>query len=84
MMENENNDGVCPPKPVDQSLRETATALAVEYPRAAAYLRAQGYLQSENINKYSAGKHAMELLVDGGNIEDAENILKNWLPKDID
>lgn len=53
--------------------------LRAKYPRAAAYLKAEGYSLAANDRKATAGHEAMALLVNGGAIEDAEQILKNWL-----
>jgi hypothetical protein len=46
--------------------------LAVRYPRAAAYLKADKWSDSENINKRSAGKKALEKIING---EDHEKVL---------
>lgn len=81
MMEDEQNDGVNPPAPRNQALRDKADALKAQYPRAAMYLRAEGYACSNNINKYAAGIRAMEIISNGGDIEDAEYALNNWLPE---
>lgn len=81
MMDDEGNDGTNPPAPVDPSLDETARRLAAEYPRAAVYLRAEGYTRSNNVDKYIAGKKAMEIIATGGTIEDAVATLDNWLPE---
>lgn len=81
MMDDENNDGARPPKALDESLRTHADKLAARYPRAAAYLRAEGYTYSNNHHKYGAGKKAMTLIASGGNLDEAETILKNWLPE---
>lgn len=82
MMDDENNDGANPPKPENKSLGERAQELAEQYPRAAVYLRADGYTGSNNSHKYSAGKRAKELIAAGGSIEEAKQILENWLPKE--
>jgi len=72
-------DGIGP-EPVDKTLAAKASELARQYPRAAMYLRAQAFTYASNIDKYSAGKEAMELIAAGGSLEDAQEILKNWLP----
>ena len=77
MMNDENNDGARPPaSPRGPSSQE----LAAKHPRAAAYLRAEGYANAAHDQKAAAGKRAMELLAAGGSVEDADAILKNWLP----
>lgn len=81
MMEDEFNDGVNPPAAINETLRSRANTMAVQFPRAAIYLRAKSYTQSDNVNKYSAGKKAMEIISMGGSIEEAQNILENWLPE---
>lgn len=82
MMYDGNNDGVNPPKSIDRSLESKYKELARKYPRAYVYLKADGYTLSNNVDKYSAGEKAMELIKSGGSISDAEDILKNWLPKE--
>jgi hypothetical protein len=81
MMDDEYNDGVRPPEALNESLREKAIRLAEMYPRAAMYLRAKDYTLSSNHHKYGAGERAMNLIAEGGSLEEAENILKNWLPE---
>lgn len=78
MMDNEDNDGVNPPAHINQSLRKQASILTTQYPRAAVYLMAEGYTESDNLSKYSAGKDAMEIIATGGSIEDAKSVLANW------
>jgi len=78
MMDNEDNDGVNPPAPINQSLREIANSLAKQYPRAALYLKAEGYTLASNYRKYGAGKDAMEIIAAGGSVEDAKSVLANW------
>lgn len=79
MMDDEQNDGVNPPTPINQSLRAIANDLAKQYPRAAMYLRAEGYTLASNYRKYGAGKDAMEIIATGGSIEDAQATLDNWI-----
>ena len=69
------------PKSVDTSLAEIASELAAEYPRAAMYLQAKDYTYANNHHKYGAGKDAMDLIAQGGSLEDAAEILENWLPE---
>jgi uncharacterized protein YecT (DUF1311 family) len=46
--------------------------MAGQYPSAAAYLRAEAWTESSNVDKYSAGKRAMERIVAG---EDCEIVM---------
>jgi hypothetical protein len=69
------------PRPVDENFRTISSELNNQYPRAALYLRAEGFTYSDNLHKYSAGKKAMALLTEGGDIDTVESILKNWLPE---
>jgi len=75
MMEDENNDGVNPPSHPSTSSAE----LAKQFPRAAAYIRAESYSFASHWAKAKAGEEAMEIIASGGAIEDAEAKLKNWL-----
>jgi hypothetical protein len=75
MMEDEDNDGVCPPKhPVASSAE-----LAKQFPRAAVYIRAESYSFANHWAKVKAGEEAMEIIGSGGVIDDAEAKLENWL-----
>lgn len=76
MMEDENNDGARPPKPVTIKYAD----VAAKYPRAAIYIKAENYSLSEHYAKSTAGDKAMKLIEDGGSLADAEQILNNWLP----
>ena len=69
------------PRPINKALEMQASELAAQYPRAALYLRAKGYTSANNVDKYGAGKRAMELIAQGGDLDAAEAILKNWLPE---
>jgi len=75
MMDDEQNDGVRPPNPIDKSLKEKFVDLAEKYPRAALYLKAENQHDSahwaDNTGKGAAGKKAMDLLAANGSIEDA-------------
>ena len=82
MMSDEDNDGANPPEAYNSAYEKKAKELAKQYPRAAMYLYAEGYTMSNNVYKYSAGKDAMKLIAEGGSLEEASEILKNWLPKD--
>jgi len=77
----ESGDSISP-KALDETLEKIASALAIQYPRAAMYLRANSYTYASNHHKYGAGKRAMELIANGGSLEEAEKILKNWLPEE--
>lgn len=77
MMEDEQNDGVNPPSAPKISFDE----LAKKYPRAAVYVRAEGYKCASHYAKSAAGEKAMKLLKQGGEIKEAEFILENWLPE---
>jgi len=76
MMENGQNDGVNPPKPVAVK----SSDVAGKYPRAALYLKAEAYSRASHYAKVTAGKKAMEIIEDGGDLARAESILNNWLP----
>lgn len=67
-MQNENLSSFLPKKP-ESSIAEFKT----KYPRAAAYLLAQSWESASNINKYSAGKKALERIING---EDYEVVIK--------
>jgi hypothetical protein len=78
MMEDEQNDGVRPPKAPRHNIAE----LEQQYPAAAIYIKADGYEGASNYLKSAAGKKAKALLLEGGTIEEAAAILDNWLPED--
>jgi hypothetical protein len=82
MMENEYNDGAFPPTKLNTSLREKASALTSQYPRAAIYIKAENFTYSNNNYKFSAGRAAKELIAEGGSLTEAKEILNNWLPKE--
>jgi len=75
MMDDENNDGVNPPKYPSASSAE----LAKQFPRAAVYVRAEGYSMANHWAKAKAGEEAREIIASGGSIFDAEATLANWL-----
>lgn len=79
MMDDENNDGVNPPAPISENIQEVAIELAKLYPRAACYLQAENYTYASNDKKYAAGKHAMQVLADGGSIQEAQKIMNDWI-----
>lgn len=77
MMEDEDNDGVNPPPhPTGRSSRE----IARDFPKAALYLKAETYERAANYHKVSAGKKAKALIRAGGDLEEAQEIMDNWLP----
>ncbi len=76
MMEDGDNDGVQPPQPVTFS----SSIVAKKYPRAACYIKAEHYSRASHDRKASAGRQAMEILLHGGSIDEANEILENWLP----
>lgn len=87
MMEDENNDGVNPPKPEDRTIAERLVAMKQANPRAALYLKAER--QAQGTTSYSAtsgemrgGEEAMEILRNGGSIEAAEKALAFRYAKD--
>lgn len=61
MMDDQDNDGVRPP------VKPTANiaALSAKYPRAAAYIKAQNYGCAANYAKSSAGRKALEKIING-------------------
>jgi hypothetical protein len=69
------------PQPINPALAERANALRSQYPRAALYLKADGYAGASNHHKAGAGTRAMELLAAGGSEAEAAKILENWLPE---
>ncbi len=80
MMEDENNDGVNPPKSEDRTAGDRLAQMKKSNPRAALYLIAER--QSQGTSSYSAtsgqmkgGTDAMKILRAGGSIEDAEKAL---------
>jgi hypothetical protein len=74
-MSNEMQDGANMPKSPELSIDDLAT----KYPVAACYVKAEGYSRAANFSKSAAGKKAMKLLLDGGSVNDAEEILNSWL-----
>lgn len=67
----------CPKQTVTDAQVED---LEAQYPAAVAYLRAESYASASNLNKYSAGRKSKELLLSGGSVEQANEIMDNWLP----
>ena len=62
MMEDENNDGCCPPKGIDIDIVEE---LEKKYPAAAAYIVAESYEGSSWFIKSAAGSRAAERIMAG-------------------
>ncbi|WP_425248755.1 hypothetical protein, partial [Chelonobacter oris] len=65
----------------EENTRLKVQELEEKYPRAALWHKANGYTNSSNIDKYSAGAKARDLLENGGDMKEAEHILDNWLKK---
>ncbi len=77
MMETGHSIG---PKSVDKTYQSTANELADNFPLAKLYLRAESYTYSNNVNKYAAGKDAMEIIKKEGldGVAKATKTLDNW------
>lgn len=67
MMDDEFNDGACPPKPPKADVDE----LMAKYPRAAAYIKAESYSYAEHDVKSNAGKKALEKIINAEDYEKA-------------
>jgi len=78
MMEDENNDGVRPPRPAEGNIDELVSA----YPRAALYIKAESYSRASHYLKADAGEKAMKMLEDGADTAAVEYVLSNWMPED--
>jgi hypothetical protein len=74
----DNGDGTNPPAEPKCNL----VSLRTQYPAATLYLKAKSYETDSNVNKRIAGEKARKLLEAGGELEEARNILKNWLPEE--
>lgn len=61
MMEDEYNDGIFPPEKPSVNLDD----LRARYPRAAAYLRAESWTFASNSAKNSAGRKALNRIIEG-------------------
>lgn len=72
-MERGMASGILPGKP-----RFDVQALSQKYPRAAAYLKAEGFLSASHDRKSDAGKRAIKALEGGASVEQAEAILRDW------
>jgi hypothetical protein len=75
----DRGDGIGP-APERTDLHETAKTLRAQYPRAAAYLAAEGQSMASNCDKAAAGAGAMKLLATGGDLAEAVRIMRDWLP----
>lgn len=64
------------------TIEDELNAARAKYPRAAAAINAKGYAMAEHPSKAAAGKKALELLKNGGSLEEAQSILDNWLPEE--
>lgn len=67
MMDDEYNDGVFPPK----APKSNPDELMKKYPRAAAYITAEGWTYSTHFVKSSAGRKALERIINGEDYEAA-------------
>lgn len=76
----ESNPGYIPINTA--AIEQELNVARAKYPRAALALNAQGYALASHPNKTAAGRKALELLENGGSMEEAQAILDNWLPKD--
>jgi len=80
MMEDENNDGARSPRQVDESRRGKLVDMLAKYPRAALYLRAEntkdGAGLADNNGKIESANNAMNILENGGSLDDAERALR--------
>ena len=71
MMSDESNDGVNAPSVPAANTDD----LSKKYPRAALYLKAEGYSDANSPARRSAGKKAMEMFLSGATTEDIHNAL---------
>lgn len=79
----EDNDGIPGQKFIDeQSIYEKLEEARAKHPRAALALTAESYIGAGHIDKSIAGKKALELLRNGGSMEEAQSILDNWLSQE--
>lgn len=67
MMDDEFNDGACPPKLPKADVDE----LMAKYPRATAYIKAENYSYAAHDVKSNAGKKALEKIINGEDYEKA-------------
>lgn len=74
MMDDEQNDGVSPPK----HPKTNSGDIAKKYPRAAMYIKAEEMSFGRHPDKVGAGERAMEIIESGGNLEDAQKALDEW------
>lgn len=79
----EDNNGLPGQKFIDeQSIYEKLEEARSRHPRAALALTAESYIGAGHIDKSIAGDKALELLKNGGSMEEAQLILDNWLSKE--
>lgn len=64
------------------AIEDELNAARAKYPRAALALNATSYTLASHPSKIAAGKKALELLKNGGSLEEAQSILDNWLPQE--
>lgn len=64
------------------AIEDELNAARAKYPRAALALNATSYTLANHPSKITAGKKALELLKNGGSLEEAQSILDNWLPQE--
>lgn len=58
--EDEMMSGIMPAKPT-----ASISEIEAQYPRAAAYIKAENWTLASNVDKYSAGKRAVERIING-------------------
>lgn len=69
--------------PINTAIIEAElNAARTKYPRAALALNATSYTLASHPSKIVAGEEALELLKNGGSLEEAQSILDNWLPEE--
>lgn len=66
-------------QPIDYTAAKAdRAACAAQYPRAAALLRAQGMIYMSNYKASAAGRDAEKMLLEGGDLDKAVEIMENW------
>ena len=79
MMEDEDNDGVRPPRRANRADAEKLATMKISNPRAALYLRAKNQSEAahwaDNSGSGEAGERVMEILLTGGSLEEAKTAL---------
>lgn len=86
LLNDEQNDGVRPPRPLNSRLNADLFALQDANPRAALYLKAKRQSEAcswaDNTGSGAAGREAMRVLRAGGTTEEAETALakrREWV-----